>query len=60
LESTGLSWRDDTRLLAGLRAVTAEEVREAARRYFDDATLTTARLDPLPAAASPAPAAPQP
>ncbi|MDR2209682.1 MAG: insulinase family protein [Azoarcus sp.] len=51
LESTGLSWRDDIRLLAGLRAVTAEEVREVARRYFDDASLTTARLDPLPAAA---------
>ena len=48
LESAGLSWRDDARLLAGLRAVTAEEVREVARRYFDDASLTTARLDPLP------------
>ncbi|MDR0701504.1 MAG: insulinase family protein [Azoarcus sp.] len=55
LESTGLSWRDDVRLLAGLRAVTAEEVREVARRYFDDATLTTTRLDPLPPAARPAP-----
>ncbi|MDR2014514.1 MAG: insulinase family protein [Azoarcus sp.] len=52
LESTGLSWRDDIRLLAGLRAVTAEEVREVARRYFDDANLTTARLDPLPLPAS--------
>ncbi len=48
LESSGLSWRDDVRLLAGLRAVTAEEVREVARRCFDDASLTTARLDPLP------------
>ncbi|MDR0634512.1 MAG: insulinase family protein [Azoarcus sp.] len=57
LESQGLSWRDDTRLLAGLRAVTAEEVRNVARRYFDDAALTTARLDPLPVAAPPAPAA---
>jgi zinc protease len=55
LESTGLSWRDDVRLLAGLRAVTAEEVREVARRYFDDASLTAARLDPLPLPATPAP-----
>jgi zinc protease len=56
LETAGLSWRDEVRLLAGLRAVTAEEVREVARRYFDDATLTTARLDPLPLPAAPAPA----
>jgi zinc protease len=50
LEAVGLSWRDDVRLLAGLRAVTAQEVQEAARRCFDDAQLTTARLDPLPIA----------
>ncbi|MDR1662538.1 MAG: insulinase family protein [Azoarcus sp.] len=60
LESTGLSWRDDIRLLAGLRAVTADEVREAARRHFDDASLTTTRLDPLPAAAPAAPGASKP
>jgi zinc protease len=61
LESSGLSWSDDVRLLAGLRAVTAEEVREVARRYFDDASLTTARLDPLPmpSPAAQSPAAPQ-
>jgi len=53
LESAGLSWRDDIRLLAGLRAVTAEEVRSVARRYFDDASLTTARLNPLPLPESP-------
>ncbi|MCL2874846.1 MAG: insulinase family protein [Betaproteobacteria bacterium] len=55
LESAGLSWRDEVRLLAGLRAVTAEEVRSVARRYFDDASLTNARLDPLPLPTSPAP-----
>ena len=61
LESNGLSWRDEVRLLAGLRSVTAEEVREVARRYFDDTSLTTARLDPLPlpAPAPGSPAAPQ-
>lgn len=50
LETAGLSWRDDVRLLAGLRTVTAQEVQDVARRYFDDAQLTTARLDPLPIA----------
>jgi zinc protease len=58
LMSSGLSWRDDIRLLAGLRSVTAEEVREAARRHFDDTSLTTARLDPLPLPAAPAPTLP--
>jgi zinc protease len=54
LESSGLSWRDDIRLLTGLRSVTTEEVREIARRYFDDTSLTTARLDPLSLPAAPA------
>lgn len=48
LESAGLSWRDEDRLLDGLRAVTAEEVQAVAKRYFDDASLNTARLDPQP------------
>ena len=46
LESAGLSWRDEAKLLEGLRAVTAEEVQAVARRYFDDDTLSTARLEP--------------
>ncbi|MDR3087555.1 MAG: insulinase family protein [Azoarcus sp.] len=57
LESVGLSWRDEDRLLNGLRAVTVGEVREMARRYFDDMSLTTARLEPLPTE-PPAPPAP--
>ena len=48
LESAGLSWRDEDRLLEGLRAVTADEVQAVARRYFDDASLSIARLDPQP------------
>ncbi|MDR2881427.1 MAG: insulinase family protein [Azoarcus sp.] len=59
LESRGLSWRDEARLLAGLRAVTAEEVRSVARRYFDDTSLTVARLDPQPLPAVGTPTAPQ-
>ena len=46
LESAGMSWRDEATLLDGLRAVTAEEVQAVARRYFDDDTLSTARLEP--------------
>ena len=51
LESAGLSWRDEDALLAGLRAVTAEEVQAVARRYFDDESLSTARLEPQALAA---------
>ena len=50
LESAGLSWRDEQRLLEGLRAVTAEEVQAVAKRHFDDTSLNTARLDPQPLA----------
>lgn len=46
LEAAGLSWRDEERLLAGLRSVTADEVQAVARRYFGDDSLTTARLEP--------------
>jgi zinc protease len=48
IEAAGLSWRDDERLLEGLREVTADEVRAVAQRYFSDDTLSIARLDPLP------------
>ena len=46
LESAGMSWRDEATLLDGLRAVTADEVQAVARRYFDDDTLSSARLEP--------------
>ena len=48
LEAAGLSWRDEERLLEGLRSVTADEVRSVAQRYFSDDSLSVARLDPLP------------
>ena len=50
LEAAGLSWRDEATLLAGLRAVSAEEVQAVAARYFADDTLNVARLDPQPLA----------
>ncbi len=59
LESAGLSWRDEDRLLEGLRAVTADEVQAVAKRYFGDDSLTVARLEPQPATATrPRPAQP--
>ncbi|WP_230976283.1 M16 family metallopeptidase [Pseudothauera nasutitermitis] len=48
LEAAGLSWRDEATLLEGLRGVSAEDVRAVARKFFDDRTLSTARLEPLP------------
>jgi zinc protease len=48
LEGAGISWRDEATLLEGIRKVTAEEVQDVARRYFDDATLTRAILEPQP------------
>jgi zinc protease len=51
LESAGLSWRDEARLLDGVRQVSAAEVQAVARKYFADTNLTRAELDPLPLAA---------
>ena len=51
LEASGLSWRDEPALLAGVRRVTAAEVQAVARKYFDDDALTRAQLDPLPPSA---------
>ena len=48
LEATGLSWRDDDKLLEGIRKVSSDDVQAVARKYFTDNTLTRARLDPLP------------
>lgn len=57
LEAAGLSWRDEERLLEGLRTVTAEEVQAVARRYFTDDNLSMARLEPQ-ALAEPRPRTP--
>lgn len=46
LEAAGLSWRDEEALLDGIRAVTAKDVQEVARRYFHDTALTRAILRP--------------
>ncbi|MXS82561.1 M16 family metallopeptidase [Nitrosomonas oligotropha] len=48
LESTGLSCRDIDIILEKLKAVTAEQVRDVAKKYFNDDSLTVAVLDPQP------------
>ncbi len=48
LESTGLSHRDIDVILEKLKAVTAEQVRNVVKKYFNDDSLTVAVLDPQP------------
>ena len=48
LESIGLSHRDVDTILKKLQAVTAEQVRDVAKKYLRDDTLTVAVLDPQP------------
>ncbi len=57
LEMAGFSWRDDEAMLDGIRRVTAEQVQDVARRFFDPQMLTRAELVPL---SSPTAAASQP
>lgn len=49
LEVTGFSHRDADRILERIRAVTAEQVRDAARRWFGEDALTVVQLLPQPA-----------
>jgi zinc protease len=48
LESAGLAFRDADPILAQVRAVTADEVQAAARKYLVEDGLTVATLDPQP------------
>jgi len=48
MESIGLSYRDLDTMLKKLQAVTAEQVREVAKKYLMDDSLTVAVLDPQP------------
>ncbi len=57
LESIGLSYRDEETILKKLQAVTAEQVRDVAKKYLNDDSLTVAVLDPQPLEQK-APAAP--
>ena len=58
-ETAGLSHRDIDRVLERIKAVTAEQVRAAAKQYFADDNLTVVVLDPQPLdQAKPRPAPP--
>ena len=48
MESIGLSYRDLDTMLKKLQAVTTEQVREVAKKYLIDDSLTVAVLDPQP------------
>lgn len=48
IEAAGFRWRDIDTLLEKIRSVTSEELRAVAGKYFDDARLTVAVLDPQP------------
>ncbi len=58
LESIGLSYRDVDTMLKKLQAVTAEQVRDVAKKYLKDDSLTVAVLDPQPLEQKPSFAAP--
>jgi len=47
-ESVGLDWRVAEQYVERIRAVTAEQVQDVARKYLTDSNLTVAILDPLP------------
>ena len=46
IESIGLSYRDIDTILEKLKAVTTEQIRDVAKKYFNDDTLTVAVLEP--------------
>jgi zinc protease len=48
LESVGLSYRDIDVILEKLKAVTTAQVRDVAKKYLNDDSLTVAILDPQP------------
>ena len=51
LEVVGLSHRDSDRILERIRAVTPDQVRDAARRWFDEDRMTVVTVVPEPAGA---------
>jgi zinc protease len=55
LESSGQSWRLLDDYVDNVRAVTAEQVQQVARKYLDEERMTVATLVPLPTDAAAAP-----
>lgn len=58
LETVGLSYKDENVFLEKLQQVTADQVREVARKYLVDDGLTVAYLDPQPLGNAPVRTAP--
>lgn len=58
MESIGMSYRELDLFVEKIQQVTAEQVRDVARRYLVDDQLTVAYLDPQPLSAAPRPKAP--
>ena len=56
LETVGIGWQKYDEYVAKINAVTAEQVREVARKYLIEDNLTIAYLDPQPITQSPKPA----
>jgi zinc protease len=48
MESVGISYKRDKRMIEKLQAVSAEQVQAVAQKYFRDDVLTVAELDPQP------------
>jgi zinc protease len=48
LETVGLGWKVQEDYVDRINAVTAEQLREVARKYLSDDRLTVATLEPLP------------
>ena len=46
LEAVGIPYRQATRMIEKLQAVTAEQIKEVANTYFHDDQLTVGLLDP--------------
>ncbi len=53
MESIGLSYKDIPLILGKMRAVTAKQVQDVARKIFNDDSLTVAVLDPQPLSGKP-------
>lgn len=56
LETVGLGWRKGDEYVGKINQVTAEQVREVARKYLNEDNLTIAYLEPQPITESPKPA----
>ncbi len=55
LETSGIPYTADRRIIERLQAVTAEQVRDVVRIYFRDDQLTVAEFDPQPLPETPRP-----